>query len=98
MIFPDVLQDLEVNKEMYMRESEGPLKKKAFMALQRALIKCQEIGDEKLCLMTQIIEHIDNRARQLDQDRENLGNLNVIYLLNFLNSSLGLLVTGSDWV
>jgi len=49
------------------------------LAIQRALIKCQEIGDEKLHFMALIIEHIDNRARQLEQDRENLG-INCIIL------------------
>lgn len=43
------------------------------IAMQRALIKCQEIGDEKLMLLACITDHIENRARQLEQDRENLG-------------------------
>ena len=56
-----------------MREESGPVKKRAFIALQRALVKCQEIGDEKLHLLTVMNELIENRTRQLEQDRENLG-------------------------
>ncbi|XP_033743315.1 inhibitor of growth protein 1-like [Pecten maximus] len=68
----DILQDIDNHQEVYCKEQEGPTKKKALSAIQRALIKCQEIGDEKLHLMALIIEHIDNRGRQLEQDRENL--------------------------
>ena len=49
------------------------MKKKSFFAIQRALIRCQEIGDEKLTLLSVIIDFIENRTRQLEQDRENLG-------------------------
>ena len=65
--------DSETHKETYMREESGPVKKRAFIALQRALVKCQEIGDEKLHLLTVMNELIENRTRQLEQDRENLG-------------------------
>ena len=57
-----------------MKEESGMMKKKAFIAIKRALVKCQEIGDEKLHLLTLINEFIENRQRQLEQDRENLGN------------------------
>lgn len=67
------MQDIEYHQEIYSKEVEGTAKKKALMSIQRALIRCQEIGDEKLGLMTVIAEHIENRQRQLEQDRENLG-------------------------
>ncbi|XP_052278209.1 inhibitor of growth protein 1-like isoform X1 [Dreissena polymorpha] len=69
-----ILQDTEHHKETYMKEESGMMKKKAFIAIKRALVKCQEIGDEKLHLLTLINEFIENRQRQLEQDRENLGN------------------------
>ena len=69
-----ILQDTEHHKETYMKEESGQIKKKAFIAIKRALVKCQEIGDEKLHLLTLINEFIENRQRQLEQDRENLGN------------------------
>ena len=56
-----------------MKEESGPAKKRAFIALQRCLVRTQEIGDEKLHLLTVMNEIIENRTRQLEQDRENLG-------------------------
>ena len=72
--------DSETHKETYMREESGPVKKRAFIALQRALVKCQEIGDEKLHLLTVMNELIENRTRQLEQDRENLGKIHAVNL------------------
>lgn len=69
----DILNDSEHHKQTYITESTGPAKKKAFIALQRSLVRCQEIGDEKLHLLSLIHDFIENRARQLEQDRENLG-------------------------
>ncbi|XP_052796843.1 inhibitor of growth protein 1-like [Mya arenaria] len=69
-----ILKDTEQHKETYLREESGQVKKKAFIAIKRALVRCQEIGDEKLHLLTLINEFIENRQRQLEQDRENLGN------------------------
>lgn len=66
-----------------MKEEGGPAKKKAFVAIQRSLVRCQEIGDEKLHLLTLIHDFIENRQRQLEQDRENLGLLFGIYKLFF---------------
>ncbi|CAG5134331.1 unnamed protein product [Candidula unifasciata] len=51
---------------------DGGSSKKACLALQRALIHCQEIGDEKIALVQLITDLIENRSRQLDQDREHL--------------------------
>lgn len=74
MFFLDILADIDVHHETYKTEPESsPAKRKAMIAMQRALIKCQEIGDEKLMLLACITDHIENRARQLEQDRENLG-------------------------
>lgn len=69
----DILQELNHHHEMYKKEVEGPGKKRAFNALQRGLIRCQEIGDDKIQLLAVVIDHIENRTRQLDQDLENLG-------------------------
>lgn len=51
---------------------ENGASKKSCLALQRALIHCQEIGDEKIALVQLITDLIENRSRQLDQDREHL--------------------------
>ncbi|XP_074649796.1 inhibitor of growth protein 1-like isoform X1 [Tubulanus polymorphus] len=71
--FNDLLKDIDYYRENYLKETEGSMKKRAVLQVQRALIKCQELGDEKLQIVAEIIEHIENRSRQLDQDLENLG-------------------------
>ena len=73
ILVSDILNDSETHKETYLKEENGPAKKRAFIALQRSLVKCQELGDEKLHLLTVMNEIIENRTRQLEQDRENLG-------------------------
>lgn len=72
IICREILQDLDHHQEIYLNEPDGPAKRKALIGIQRALIKCREIGDEKLSLMGIVSDHIENRARQLEQDRENL--------------------------
>lgn len=87
ILFPDILADIDVHQETFQNEPDSAqAKRKAMIAMQRALIKCQEIGDEKLMLLACIMDHIENRARQLEQDRENLGQY--IYLSVTNNSSL----------
>lgn len=66
------MQDIN-RHQVCMYEADGPAKRKSFIIFQRALLRFQEIGDEKLNMMTLIIDLIENRSRQLDQDRENLG-------------------------
>ena len=73
LLYPDIMQDIEYHQDIYTKEVEGIAKKKALMSIQRSLIRCQEIGDEKLGLLSVIADHIENRQRQLEQDRENLG-------------------------
>lgn len=67
-----------------MKESGSS--KKTCLALQRALIHCQEIGDEKIALVQLVTDLIENRSRQLDQDREHLGNGELIIVLLMLFS------------
>ncbi|ESO93661.1 hypothetical protein LOTGIDRAFT_182053, partial [Lottia gigantea] len=69
----DILQEMDHFHDTYLNPaSETIAKNKAFLGIQRSLIKCQEIGDEKLHYMSNIIDIIENRQRQLDMDRENL--------------------------
>ena len=75
LFFSDHLKDIENYKETYLNETDNNLRKRALIQIQRALIKCQEIGDEKLQLVSTIIDHIENRTRQLEQDLENLGKI-----------------------
>ena len=57
-----------------MKELDNSKKQRALLQIQRGLIRSQEIEDEKLQLVATIMEHIEGRARQLEQDLENLGN------------------------
>ena len=60
---------------MYLKQEDGSQKKRALIQIQRGLIRSQELGDEKLQMVSLIVEFIENRTRQLEQDLENLGML-----------------------
>lgn len=47
--------------------------RRALLRAQKELIAAQEVGDEKLHIMSQLQEHIDNKVRQMDIDLRNLG-------------------------
>ena len=69
------MTDISHNQSIYLTSTDAHAKKRALIQIQRALIRSQELGDEKLGLVGQIMEHIENRTRQLEQDLENLGNV-----------------------
>jgi hypothetical protein len=50
-------------------------KRLAMTQLQRTLGRMQEIGDQKLAMVAEIIERVENKTRQLEQNVENLGKL-----------------------
>ena len=70
------MKDIRQHQEVCVKEGDSVQKKRSLIQIQRGLIKSQEIGDEKLQLVQQIIELIENRTRQLEQDLENLGEFN----------------------
>ena len=52
---------------------------------QHILIRSQEIGDEKLQIVQQIQDLIENKTRNLDVDFRNLGNYIIInFYIDFL--------------
>lgn len=57
------------------------------MRVQQALISAQEVGDEKLQIIQQLQDLIENKARQLDIDYRNLGLLhyNFFFIMNCCN-------------
>ena len=73
MCVTELLKDIRQHQEVCVKEGDSVQKKRSLIQIQRGLIKSQEIGDEKLQLVQQIIELIENRTRQLEQDLENLG-------------------------
>ncbi|KAL5012392.1 hypothetical protein ScPMuIL_010943 [Solemya velum] len=69
----DIINDLNYHHVIFKQEEEPSIaRRKSYNAIQRALIRCQEIEDEKLRLMAIVTDHIEIRARQLESDRENL--------------------------
>jgi len=47
--------------------------------IQALLIKCQELGDEKIHVGQVIQELIENKNRQLELDRKNLGQYTALH-------------------
>ena len=52
--------------ERYKRETDAGQRKRLQIQLQRALISSQELGDEKIHVVTQMLELVENRSRQMD--------------------------------
>ncbi|XP_023670528.1 inhibitor of growth protein 2 isoform X1 [Paramormyrops kingsleyae] len=64
--YQDVLKEVDDVYEKYKKETDTSQRKRLQNQLQRALISSQELGDEKIHLVTQMIELVENRARQMD--------------------------------
>ena len=69
----EILSDIQLHQELYAKEADSSKRQRALLQIQRGLIRSQEIEDDKLQLVASIMEHIEGRARQLEQDLENLG-------------------------
>ncbi|CAG5115093.1 unnamed protein product [Candidula unifasciata] len=65
-----ILKEINSMNNTAMKESGSS--KNVCRALQRALVHCQEIGDERIALVQLITDLIENRSRQLEQDKEHL--------------------------
>lgn len=70
--YQDVLSEIEHQQATLKQESDTIVRKRIILQIQRALIRSQEIGDEKLQIVSLIQDMIENKVRQLDQDRKNL--------------------------
>ncbi|XP_015282456.1 PREDICTED: inhibitor of growth protein 2 [Gekko japonicus] len=60
------LKEIDEVYEKYKSEDDPVQKKRLQQHLQRALITSQELGDEKIQIVTQMLELVENRARQID--------------------------------
>jgi len=74
----DYLRDISHHQDIYKNEIEPKLRKQSLVQIQRGLVKCQEIGDEKLQIVSHIMEFVEGRAKQLEQDLENLDPSNAL--------------------
>lgn len=68
--YQDVLKELEDTYERYRRESDSLQRRKLQLSIQRALIRSQELGDEKIQIAGQMVELVENRTRQIDWHSE----------------------------
>ncbi|XP_027690062.1 inhibitor of growth protein 2 isoform X2 [Chelonia mydas] len=62
----EALKEIDDVYEKYKTESDPIQKKRLQQHLQRALINSQELGDEKIQIVTQMLELVENRARQME--------------------------------
>lgn len=68
--YQDVLKELDDAYERYHRESDSLQRRKLQLIIQRALIRSQELGDEKIQIAGQMVEMVENRTRQIDWHSE----------------------------
>ncbi|XP_037384586.1 inhibitor of growth protein 1 [Talpa occidentalis] len=68
--YQEVLKELDEHYEKFRREADGGLKRRLLHGIQRALIRSQELGDEKIQIVGQMLELVENRARQVDSHAE----------------------------
>ncbi|NWS54955.1 ING2 protein, partial [Chunga burmeisteri] len=64
--FIEALKEIDDVYEKYKSENDPVQKKRLQQHLQRALINSQELGDEKIQIVTQMLELVENRARQME--------------------------------
>ncbi|KAK1890445.1 Inhibitor of growth protein 2 [Dissostichus eleginoides] len=64
--YQEVLREVDEVFEKYKHEQDGAQRKRLQVQLQRALISSQELGDEKIHVVTQMTELVENRSRQMD--------------------------------
>ncbi|XP_026522966.1 inhibitor of growth protein 2 isoform X1 [Notechis scutatus] len=62
----EALKEIDEVYEKYKAEDDPAQKKRLQQYLQRALINSQELGDEKIQIVTQMLELVENRARQIE--------------------------------
>ncbi|XP_013882813.1 inhibitor of growth protein 2 [Austrofundulus limnaeus] len=64
--YQEVLKEVDEVFEKYKGEQDMAQRKRLQIQLQRALIISQELGDEKIHVVTQMTELVENRSRQMD--------------------------------
>lgn len=64
---------MDQQQEALKNDTDLAVKRRALLRVQQALIAAQEIGDEKLQIVQQVQDLIENKSRQLDLDYRNLG-------------------------
>ncbi|KAK6487057.1 inhibitor of growth protein 1-like [Huso huso] len=68
--YQEILKELDENYEKHKKETDPVQKKRLLQSIQRALIRSQELGDEKIQIVSQMVEQVENRTRQVDSQVE----------------------------
>lgn len=68
--YQEILKELDEYYEKFKRETDGAQKRRVLHCIQRALIRSQELGDEKIQIVSQMVELVENRTRQVDSHVE----------------------------
>uniref|UniRef100_A0A673UJH4 Inhibitor of growth protein n=1 Tax=Suricata suricatta TaxID=37032 RepID=A0A673UJH4_SURSU len=66
----EILKELDEYYEKFKLETDGVQKRRVLHCIQRALIRSQELGDEKIQIVSQMVELVENRTRQVDSHVE----------------------------
>ncbi|XP_031194903.1 inhibitor of growth protein 1 isoform X2 [Mastomys coucha] len=66
----EILKELDDYYEKFKRETDSTQKRRVLHCIQRALIRSQELGDEKIQIVSQMVELVENRSRQVDSHVE----------------------------
>lgn len=68
----EILQELDQYQNALQKDLDAVNRKRILLQIQRALICSQELGDDKIEILQQIQDLIENKTRQLDTDYKNL--------------------------
>ncbi|XP_055451711.1 inhibitor of growth protein 1-like [Psammomys obesus] len=68
--YQEILKELDGYYEKVNQETDDTQKRQVLHCIQRALIRSQELGDEKIQIANQMVELVENRNTQLDSHVE----------------------------
>ncbi|KAG9262392.1 inhibitor of growth protein 1 [Astyanax mexicanus] len=64
--YQEILKELDEAYQKHSQEEDPIQRRRLLHCIQRALIRSQELGDEKIQLASQMVELVENRSRQVD--------------------------------
>jgi len=72
ILYKNVMEQVGRHLVLYRNAETGPMKKKYLTKVQKCLVSSQQYGDEKLNIISQIVEMIEARTQQLSRDAQRL--------------------------
>jgi len=72
ILYKNVMEQVGRHLVLYRNADTGPIKKKYLTKVQKCLVSSQQYGDEKLNIISQIVEMIETRTQQLSRDAQRL--------------------------